>query len=72
MCSIMSATKSQTKEKKEGKRREEKGRKRKEKGGKREVKFENFLVSIAGSFGCSVAAGLLLNLTKCTDSQFQI
>ena len=61
MCSIMSATKSQTKEKKEGKRREEKGRKRKEKGGKREGKFKNFL---AGSFGCSVVAGLLLNCCR--------
>jgi hypothetical protein len=48
-----------------------KGEKKKGKRGRREVKFEHFLVSIAGSFGCSVAAGLLLNLTKCTDSQFQ-
>jgi hypothetical protein len=50
MCSITSATKSQTKEKKEVKRREEQVIKRKEKGGKREGKFKKFLASIASSF----------------------
>jgi hypothetical protein len=38
--------------------------KKKGKRGKREGKFENFLASIAGSFGCSVAAGLPLNCRR--------
>jgi hypothetical protein len=43
MCSIMSAIKSQTKEKKEWKRREENGRKRKEKGAKERENSKIFL-----------------------------
>jgi hypothetical protein len=58
----MSATKSQTKEKKEGKRREEKGRKRKEKGGKREGKFENSCWQLWMLSYCWATAQLLQRL----------